>query len=80
MNFWVIVGYIGEEIVFLEGLVKLRKNRNIEGLVVLKLELVVNQLELVVNQVSPLATWGALAWVSTVCWCSKNRFLSSIPS
>ena len=54
VNFWVIVGYIGEEIVFLEGLVKLRKNRNIEGLVVLKLELVV-------NQVSPLATWGALA-------------------
>ena len=30
--------------------------------------------------VHPLATWGALAWVSPVCWCSKNHFLSSIPS
>ena len=33
MNFWVIFGYIWEEIVFLEGLVKLREIRNIEELV-----------------------------------------------
>ena len=33
MNFWVILGYIWEEIVFLEGLVKLREIRNIEELV-----------------------------------------------
>ena len=30
VNFWVIFGYIWEEIVFLEGLVKLREIRNIE--------------------------------------------------
>ena len=33
MNFWVIFGYIWDEIVFLEGLVKLREIRNIEDLV-----------------------------------------------
>ena len=33
VNFWVIFGYIWEEIVFLEGLVKLREIRNIEDLV-----------------------------------------------
>ena len=33
VNFGVIFGYIGEEIVFLEGLVKLREIRNIEDLV-----------------------------------------------
>ena len=32
MNFWVIFRYIWEEIVFLEGLVKLREIRNIEDL------------------------------------------------
>ena len=48
VNFWVIFGYIWE-IIFLEGLVKLREIKNVEDLV------------------SPLATWGALAWVSTVC-------------
>ena len=32
VNFWVIFGYIWEEIVFLEGLVKLREIRNIEDL------------------------------------------------
>ena len=38
-----IFGYIWEEIVFLEGLVKLREMRNIEDLEeVLKLEFVVN--------------------------------------
>ena len=30
VNFWVNFGYIWEEIVFLEGLVKLRETRNIE--------------------------------------------------
>ena len=33
MNFGVIFGFIWEEIVFLEGLVKLREIRNIEELV-----------------------------------------------
>ena len=33
VNVWVIFGYIWEEIVFLEGLVKLREIRNIEDLV-----------------------------------------------
>ena len=33
MNFGVIFGYIWEETVFLEGLVKLREIRNIEELV-----------------------------------------------
>ena len=33
VNFGVIFGYIWEEIVFLEGLVKLREIRNIEELV-----------------------------------------------
>ena len=33
VNFWVIFRYIWEEIVFLEGLVKLREIRNIEDLV-----------------------------------------------
>ena len=32
------------------------------------------------HQNSPLTTWSALAWISTVWWCSKNNFLSSIPS
>ena len=32
VNFWVIFGYIWEEIVFLEVLVKLREIRNIEDL------------------------------------------------
>ena len=32
-DFWVIFGYMWEEIVFLEGLVKLREIRNIEDLV-----------------------------------------------
>ena len=42
MNFWVIFGYIWEEIVFLEGLVKLREIRNKKKFEVLKLEFVVN--------------------------------------
>ena len=25
------------------------------------------------HQVSPLATWCTLAWLPTVCWCSKNH-------
>ena len=29
---------------------------------------------------SLLRAWDALVWVSTVRWCSKNNFLSSIPS
>ena len=33
MNFWVIFEYVWEEIVLLEGLVKLREIRNIEDLV-----------------------------------------------
>ena len=32
VNFWVIIGYIWEEIFFLQGLVKLREIRNIEDL------------------------------------------------
>ena len=27
-----------------------------------------------------MTTWSALAWISTVWWCSKNNFISSIPS
>ena len=33
MNFLVIFGYIWEEIVFVEGLIKLRETRNVEDLV-----------------------------------------------
>ena len=33
VNFWVIFGYVWEEIVFLKGLVKLREIRNIEDLI-----------------------------------------------
>ena len=33
MNFWVIFRYIWKEIIFLEGLVKLREIRNVEDLV-----------------------------------------------
>ena len=33
MNFWVIIRYIWKEIIFLEGLVKLKEIRNVEGLV-----------------------------------------------
>ena len=33
VNFWVIFGCIWEEIIFLEGLVKLREIRNVEDLV-----------------------------------------------
>ena len=33
MNFWVMFGYVWEEIVLLEGLVQLREIRNIEDLV-----------------------------------------------
>ena len=33
VNFWAIFGYIWEEIVFIEGFVKLREIRNIEDLV-----------------------------------------------
>ena len=28
---------------------------------------------------SPLAAWGALVWLSTVCWCSKNLFIFFYP-
>ena len=28
---------------------------------------------------SPLPTWGALAWGSTVWWCFKNSFLVFMP-
>ena len=43
MNFWVIFRYIWMEIIFLEGLVKLKEIRNVEDLVVLKLEFAVNK-------------------------------------
>ena len=33
MNFWVIFRYIWKEIIFLEGLVKLKEIRNVEDLV-----------------------------------------------
>ena len=33
MNFWVSFGYIWKEIIFLEGLVKLKEIRNVEDLV-----------------------------------------------
>ena len=32
VNFWVIFGYVWEEIVFLKGFVKFGEKRNIEGL------------------------------------------------
>ena len=33
VNFWVIFGYIWEELIFLEGLIKLREIRKVEDLV-----------------------------------------------
>ena len=46
---------------------------------ILKLEFEVKKL-VDGHQNSPLATWGALAWGSTVWWCSKKNVVSSIPS
>ena len=43
VNFWVIFGYVWEEIVFLKGFVKFREIRNIKDLMkFLKLEFVVH--------------------------------------
>ena len=32
------------------------------------------------DQISRLTTWSALAWISSVWWCSKNNFIPFIPS
>ena len=69
-KFW---GDVWEEIVFLKGLVKFREIRNIKDL-----QLKIGRWP---AQESPdKRPLGALAWGSTIWWCFKNNFLSSIPS